>query len=180
MVVPNGIHTTEDSRILFVEHFLADVCWSPIIVKRFAIQIVVIITGLGHDVSQSVRNGNELIALLYHITRFSITVVPGTHDNVFTLHGCFPFGMSQSTPYTSLLAEALHVTDVTVGKLAELFHYLRVFVGVFVGTDVYSLATEYRFFTFQIFFEQVVHKFVGLRIKEIKVIHAVFLRADFR
>ena len=180
MVVPYGIHTAKDGRIFLFEHFLAYMSRCPIIIKMFTIQIIIIVTCLRHDVSQSVRNGNQFIALLYHVARFCIAVVPSTHDDVFALHRSFALGMGQSTPYTGLFAEAFHIADIAVGKFAELFHYLRVLVGVFVGTDVYTLATEHRFFTFQIFLEEAIHKFVSLRVEEVKVVHAVFLRTDFR
>ena len=87
--------------------------------------------------------------------------------------------MSQGTPNTSLLAEAFHVADVSVGKLTELFHDLRVLVAVFVGADVYALATEHRFFAFQVFLKQSVHELVSLRVEEVKVVHAILLASDF-
>ena len=180
MVIPYSIHTTEDSRILFIENFLAYMSWCPVFIQVLAVQIVVVITGSRHDVSQSVRDRNQLIALLDHFTRFGISIIPCTHDDVFALHRRFTIGMSQGTPNTGLLAETFHIADVTVGKFTELFYDLRVFVAILIGTDVYTLATEHRFFAFQIFLEQAVHEFISLWVEEVEVVHTVFLASDFR
>ena len=180
MVIPYRIHTTEDSWILFIENFLAYMSRCPVFIQVLAIQIVVVITGSRHDVSQSVRDRNQLIALLDHFTRFGITIIPCTHDDVFAFHRSFAIGMSQGTPNTGLFTEAFHITDVAVGKLTELFYDLRVFVAILIGTDVYTFAAEHRFFAFQVFLEQTIHEFISLRVEEIQVVHTIFLTSYFR
>ena len=71
--------------------------------------------------------------------------------------------MSESAPYHGLFAKAFYQPDIMVGESPEFFYYLFLGIRVFVGTDMHTLAHEYRVVTFQVFFEQIVCKLIGFR-----------------
>lgn len=48
-----------------------------------------------------------------------------------------------------------------VGESTEFFYHVFLRVRVFVCTDMYTLAYEYRIVAFQIFFEQSIYEFVS-------------------
>ena len=52
--------------------------------------------------------------------------------------------MAERAPYNCLLAETFHKTDVMVGESTEFFYHVFLRVRVFVCTDMYTLAYEYR------------------------------------
>ena len=73
--------------------------------------------------------------------------------------------MAERAPYNCLLAETFHKTDVMVGESTEFFYHVFLRVRVFVCTDMYTLAYEYRIVALQIFFEQSIYEFVSFRLE---------------
>ena len=177
VVVPYGEHTAEDGRVLFVECAVADGCRRPVFVEILAVEIIVIIACGRHDIYQSVGNAYEFVALFLHFHRIGIAVVPAAHDDVVRLDGRISGGMSQCSPAHGLLAVAFNKAYVAVGELAELLHHLLFGVGIFVCAYVHTLASEHGIASAEIFGEQSVKEFVCLRIEEVEVVHAVFLRS---
>ena len=88
--------------------------------------------------------------------------------------------MAERAQYDCLLAETFHKTDVMVGESTEFFYHVFLRVRVFVCTDMYTLAYEYRIVALQIFFEQSIYEFVSFRLEQVEMIHAVLLASDFR
>ncbi|EJX10632.1 hypothetical protein EVA_00808 [gut metagenome] len=178
VVVPYSKHTAFNGRILFLEGLVADHCGRPRVVKPFAVEVVVIVTGCGHDVNGTVGDADKLVTQLLHVLRIGVAVEPAVHEYIFSLYGCLTLGVRQGTPNNSLLAEAFYKTDVVVGKFAELLYHFLLGIGIFVGTDVYTLATEDRFLAAEVFAEEAVDKFVGLGIEEVEVVHTVLLATN--
>ena len=124
MIVPYGKHTAEDRRIFLRENSLSNLYRSPIFVQILRVQIIIIVSGSRNNVYQPVRNTNQFIALLYHVFRVGIAIVPSTHDHILRFHRCITFGMRQCSPYTSLFAKALYIADIMVGESTELLYYI--------------------------------------------------------
>ena len=120
----NGKHTAEDRRIFLRENSLSNLYRSPIFVQILRVQIIIIVSGSRNNVYQPVRNTNQFIALLYHVFRVGIAIVPSTHDHILRFHRCITFGMRQCSPYTSLFAKALYIADIMVGESTELLYYI--------------------------------------------------------
>ena len=87
--------------------------------------------------------------------------------------------MSQSPPHTCLLTEALNITNIPVGKFAEFFHHLLIFIRIFIRTNMNSWSSEYRFLPFEILFKKCIHKFIGLGVEQIQMVHAIFFTTNF-
>ena len=94
------------------------------VVEVIAIQIVVVISCGGNDIEESIGNAHKLIALLLHIARIGIAIIPAVHNHVLRLNGGIALSVSQCTPAHSLFAEALNKADIVVGKLTELLDNL--------------------------------------------------------
>ena len=105
MVVPHGKHTAKNSRVVLVKLLVAYLCRCPLVVEIFAVEIVVIITCSRNYVGEAVGNADELIALSLHLLRVGIAVVPAAHYHIVRLHLGVAIGMSERSPYDSLLAE---------------------------------------------------------------------------
>ena len=88
--------------------------------------------------------------------------------------------MSQGSPYTCLLTETFYITDIPVCKGPELFYDIFLFIGIFIGTNVYTRTTENRLIAFQVFLEQSIHESISFGIEQIQMIHAIFFTTQFR
>ena len=88
--------------------------------------------------------------------------------------------MGQSSPDTSLLAEAFYKTDIMIGKFTEFLYYIFLFIRIFIGTDMDPFTSKHRISSFQIFTEQAIDKLVGFRFEQIQVIHTIFFATDLR
>ena len=178
MVVPYGKHAAEDGGIALIEGLVSNDGRRPFVIEEFAVQIVVVVSGGRNDVDIAVGDGHELIALLLHLCRIGIAVVPTVHNHVLRLHGCLAIGMGQCTPNHGLLPETLDITDHTVGKIAELFHHFFFCIRVFVGPDMDALATEYGILAFEVLLQQPFDEGNGLGIAEVEMVHAVLLGTE--
>ena len=178
MVVPYGKHTTENVGIVLLELNATDVGRCPAVIEILAVQIVVVVTCCRHDVNKTIGDRNQLIALLLHVLGLGIGIVPDVHDYVLALYRGLAISVCQCTPYHSLLAKALNEADIVIGELTELLHYLLIAIAVLVGTDIYTLATEYRVLAFEVFTEYAIDEGIGLGVEHIQVIHAILLAAQ--
>ena len=179
VVVPNGKHAAEDSGVVFLKLFAADSGRRPSIVEPLAVEIVVIVTGGGHDVRETVADAHEFIALLLHVARLCKAVVPAVHDDVFGLNRRVAVGVRERTPEDGLLAIFLHIFNIVVGILAELLNDFFLGVGIFVRADMHALAAEHGLLAAEIFVEERVHKLIGLGIEKVEVVCAVLLAGQF-
>ena len=179
MVVPHGKHTAEDVRVVLLERLVADDRRRVVFVEILRVEVVVVVTRCRHNVSQAIGNADELVALLLHLHRVRIAVVPDVHDDVLRLHRRRAVGVCQRTPEHSLLAVALHEANVVVRVGTELFHHLLLCVRILVRADVYARTAEHGVLTADVFLPQRVHERVSLRIGEVEVVHAVVLTAYF-
>ena len=179
MVVPDGKHTAQHIRIVLFKNFVGNHCRSPVFIEILTVQIIVVITGLRHNIGQSVGDANHLVAQFLHVARLGIRIVPDVHHHIVHFDRSVALGMSQSAPNARLFAKLFYIFDVVIGKGTELFYHLLVLVGIFIGTDIHPLTTEHRIFAFEIFLEQTIHKLIGFGISELQMVHTIGLASDF-
>lgn len=180
MIVPHGKHPPFDIGVTFLKTLTTHVGRCPVFIKRFNIEIIIIISGNGHYVNITVGNADNVVSLLNHFLGLRIAIVPAIHQDVLALDGSCSVGMGEGSPNTGLLAVLLDQTDTMVGKIAELFHDLLVGIGILVGTDMHAFAHEHGIIALEIFAEKRIDKGIGFGVKKIKMVHAILLAADRR
>ena len=178
MVVPNGEHAAENGGISLFELLIADLRRRPFVVEHRAVEIIVVVTGGGHDVNIAVGDGNELIALGFHLRRVGIAVIPGFENHILALDGRLAVGMRERTPSHGLFAVAFDVANEMVGERTEEFDHGFVLVAVFVSADVHTWADENGVGTGTILRKEAVEERNDGGIAEIEVVGTEFFRAE--
>ena len=151
VVIPNGKHTSLDGWVALFKLLVADLGRCPMLVEEGAVEIVVIIPRSRDDVNITIRDRHHLEALLLHLFRIGITIVPHFEQNVLRFHGSFAVSVGECAPSHGLFAIAFHVFDEVVGERTEEFYDFFVLVAVFVGADMHAFAHKDGIFTSAIF-----------------------------
>ena len=75
-VVPYGKHAADNLVAVVREgvFFLAHDVRSPVLVEIFGVEVVVVITCVGHDIGEAVRDADTLVAEIYHGVWRSVSV----------------------------------------------------------------------------------------------------------
>ena len=178
VVVPNGEHAAENGGISLFELLIADLRRRPFLIEHRAVEVIVVVTGGGDDVDVAVGDGNELIALGFHLRGVGIAVVPRFENHVLALDGRIAVGMRKCAPGNSLLAVAFDVANEVVGERTEEFDHGFVLVAVFVSADVHTRTDENGIGTGTILREEAVEERNDGGIAEIEVVGTKFFRAE--
>ena len=178
MIVPNGEHAAENGGISLFEFLIADLRRRPFLIEHRAVEVIVVVTGGGDDVNIAVGDGNELIALGFHLRRVGISVIPRFENHVLALDGRLTVGMRERAPSHGLFAVAFDVTNEVVGERTEEFDHGFVLVAVFVSANMYARADENGVGTGTILREEAVEEGNDGGIAEIEVVGTEFFRAE--
>ena len=178
VVVPNGEHAAENGGIALFELLIADLRRCPFLIEHRAVEVIVVVTGGGNDVNIAVGNGDELIALGFHLRGVGISVVPRFENHVLALDGRLTVCMRERTPSHGLFAVAFDVANEVVGERTEEFDHGFVLVAVFVCSDMHARADKYGIGAGTILREEAVEEGNDGGIAKIEVIGAKFFRAE--
>ena len=178
VIVPNSEHTAENGGIALFELLIADLRRRPFVVEHRAVEVIVVVTGGGHDVNIAVGDRNELIALGFHLRRVGIAVIPGFENHILALDGRLTVGMRERAPSHGLFPVAFDVANEMVGERTKEFDHGFVLVAVFVSADVHTRTDENGVGTGTILREQAIEEGNDGGIAEIEVVGTKFFRAE--
>ena len=183
MVVPHGEVSADERRITLFELHVAHLGRSPLRVKPFGVEIIMIVASIGHDIHHSVGDGVDLEPELHHLLRIGIAVIPCVEHYAFGLDGSLAGSRRERTPHPRSLAVTLHEADIVIHKAAEFLGGLLFLVksGVvlaeFIGAYMHVAAGEYRIGACEIFMKQRVEKRHRSRIEQVEMILSELLAA---
>ena len=179
-VVPQCKHAAVDERVLMVEALVANERWVPMLEEPFGVEVVIVVTRCGHDVDEGIGDGNHVEALLVHLRRICVAVVPKAHQHTVGRHGRHTLCMRQASPEDRLLVVLLDLIAEVHNEFTEALADGRVLVAVLVRSDMEAGAAEDRVWSTKILSIKAVEERNEFRVLEVEMRVVVLLGCQRR